>query len=311
MADTGCKKELKTAVVLDTDVGTDDAFAILAFSYFKDLRLDYLVASSGNASLEGATRNAIILKKYLGADTRIVMGIQPEKDKNVNEQEKNTFHGNDGLANISGEMTESLKLREEDLKEYIFFEEFMKKLLEYDDITYIGVGPTTNLAILIDIPEIKSRIKRIYLMGGGIEAFNCSHETEFNFSKNPKAVKKILESELDITMIPLDVTNRQNVDKDEIAALEATGNYPEFITFLKYNMKANQDYNHIDAAVLHDVLPVLYALRPDRFTVEDMKIAVDRYGSTKSDPAGSAVKVVTDVDEDLLDNFLTDAFRRR
>ncbi len=305
------KLDKHTKVVLDTDVGTDDAVAILTASYLPQAHVDYMVASKGNASLEGATRNAIILKKYLGMRTKIVQGKPPAADSNVNEAEKNTFHGNDGLANISSTMIKELGLSKKTLNNFMTYDKYSKKILRAKKIVYIAVGPTTNLAHSLDNPNFKQRISKIYIMGGGIHEFNCGHNTEFNFSKDPQSVKKILESGLDITLFPLDLTNYQRVQDYQIDKLEQTANCKYYIPMLKYNKKANLEYNKIDAAVLHDTMPVLYLAQPEKFTVQDMHISVDKYGATQLAPAGHKVHVALDVEKDLLNNTLTEIFSKK
>lgn len=129
--------------------------------------------------------------------------MPPEDDENVNAEEKNTFHGNDGLANIRAELIGSLSLAKQETDGYLTFDRLVEAAFDFDEILYIAVGPTTNLANLIEHDEIKSKISKVYIMGGGIKEFNCSNDTEFNFSKDPKSVKKILESGLDVTLFPL------------------------------------------------------------------------------------------------------------
>lgn len=302
------KTKKQKLVVLDTDVGTDDAAALLAAKFLPHVHIDYIVASKGNASLEGATRNAIILKNYLGLDAKVVQGQLPKADANVNEEEKNTFHGSDGLADISADMIREMGLSEADLHDFITYDAYCEEILKCDEIEYIAVGPSTNLANSLDNEEFRSKVSKIYIMGGGIHEFNCSHNTEFNFSKDPQSVKKIMESGLDITLFTLDLTNHQRVTEEQIAALESIGTFGNYITFLRYNLQANRSYNKIEAAVLHDVMPLLYMEHPEKFTAEDMKIEVDEFGATKQSENGQPVKVVMGAEETLLNATLTDIF---
>ena len=147
-------------------------------------------------------------------------------------------------------------------------------------------------------------------MGGGINEFNCSHDTEFNFSKDPKSVQKILSSGLDITLFPLDLTNHQRLTTEKIDALEKTRVFPEYITFFRHNLQANMDYNNIPAAVLHDTMPVLYFIRPEAFQIEDMTIKTDPFGATKIDKDGTLIHVAQGVDASLLESSLSKLFSK-
>lgn len=302
------KDTKKTVVIFDSDFGTDDAIALMIASDVSRDMFDYIIASQGNASLDGAVKNAVILKTDLGVNATIVQGMPPATDENVDEVEKNTFHGKDGLANIQSDLIASLGLTQEQLDDYMEFSAFTEEIEKADEIVYISVGPTTNLAQLIDNETIRSKISKAYIMGGGINEFNCSNDTEFNFSKDPQSVKKILDSGLDITLFPLDLINHQVVTHDMIAAYETYGIRPEFIEFLKFNLKANESYNGVSMAEMHDSMPVLYYVAPEEFQVSDMKITVDKCGSTKVSDDGALIHVATGVQDSLLKEHLVKAF---
>lgn len=93
----------KTALVLDTDVGTDDAMAFLFLKHF-GINPDHVIAVGGNTSNEGAIRNAVLLTRFLNIATTITGGHKIKLSK-----ELGTFHGKDGLANISRNMIDKLE----------------------------------------------------------------------------------------------------------------------------------------------------------------------------------------------------------
>lgn len=295
----------KHVTVFDTDVGTDDAFAVMMLSQMH-LPVDYLVATHGNARAEQAVKNAVLLKKYFGSDVTVVAGLPPEEEGNG---ENDTFHGADGLAGIAAQMAAELGLGERDFTDHISFDEMREALADADEITYIAVGPVTNLAALVGDDELRGKLSKIYLMGGGLAEFNCSHDTEFNFSKNPQAVATVLSSGTDITLFPLDLTNRQTVDEEEIRALAAYGTFSPFITFLEHNRQANIEYNDLPVAILHDCMPVLYALLPGDFTVVEKKLVSDEYGATRESENGRTIHVATQVTDGLLMDTLEKLFR--
>lgn len=295
-------------VVLDTDVGTDDAIAMLLASHFSDDTFDYVIASQGNTSLDGAVLNALLLKKYLGLNTTVVKGIPPKSDANVDVAEKNTFHGLDGLANLREKLIERLTFNDSEMENYISFDSLVEELSRHEEIIYIATGPTTNLANLIEHEAIRSKISKVYIMGGGISEYNCSNKNEFNFSKDPRSVDRILSSGLDITLFPLDLTNHQRVDREEIDRLEKTHRFSEFVEFLKFNLRSNILYNGIAAAVLHDTMPVLYCIQSEAFRVEDMRIKTDQYGATEISDGGTLIHVANGVDGSLLRSKLLEIF---
>lgn len=295
----GTKNEpiVKTALIFDTDLGTDDAIA-MAVMKKNNIKPNFVVVSGGNASSENAVRNAIIMKKFLSFNTVVVKGVEIKLSA-----EKNTFHGDDGLANISGQMIKDYKINNEELNNFISIDECIDKLKEYDKIEYIVVGPPTTLAYLLDIPEVDKKISNIYMMGGGINEFNCSHDTEFNFSKNPEAVKRVLESKHHIVLFPLDITNRQVLDEKMIEDYEKNGGRKELVTFLKFNRKSNNEFNHIDGAVMHDSTPVIYYINKNLFETEKSNIISDQYGHIEKSDDGNPVDVIVAFDrEKVLEN---------
>ncbi len=293
----------RNITILDTDLGTDDACAILLMKNLP-VKPDYIVASFGNTSLDGACRNAVILKKYLRLNAQIVKGLEPF----VISDEKNTFHGNDGLANCSEEMSEKLNISQKELNSVMSFENFSKEILNYDSITYITIGTLTSFAKLLKNKDFCKKLRGGYVMGGGINEFNCSNDTEFNFSKDPESVKKVLSCGLNITLFPLDLTNHQGLTSEQIDELEKTGKYPEYIEFLRYNLKSNTEYDNIPLAVLHDTMPVLYLSYPELFTTEEMRIASDEYARIFPSAEGKVVHICRDMKSGKLFEFMKSAF---
>ena len=306
----GAGTRKRKLVVLDTDVGTDDALAFLAAGFLKNVHIDYIVTSKGNTTLDGATRNAMILKNYLGLDAKIVRGFVTKADDKADKSEKSTFHGNDGLANISEDMIKEMGLTSEELSDCITYDTYIKEVTQCDEIEYIVIGPAANLANSLDSKEFRKKLSKVYVMGGGINKFNCSHNTEFNFFKDPQSAKKVLCSGKDITLFPLDFTNNQRVTESQINNLEKFGTFSDYITFLRFNRQSNIKYNGIDAAVIHDIMPVLYLEYPEEFQTEEMKIEVDQYGATVKSDSGAPIKVVVSAKENLFYDTLEQIFEK-
>lgn len=302
------KKQIKSVTIFDTDVGTDDAFAIMLLSQM-NVPVDYIVATQGNADAKQVVKNAIILKTYLKMDNVTIVSGMPANV--VNQGEKDTFHGKDGLANISEKMEKDLNLTNDQFTNFITFDELSKNLKTADEITYVSVGPVTNLAAMLKDRVLQSKIKRIYLMGGGIQEFNCDHNTEFNFSKNPQAVKEVLSSGLDITLFPLDLTNHHVISDEQITELKELDVFPEYIIFLEHNKKMNLKYNEIPDVVLHDCMPVLYMANQNDFILEDMKLISDSYGSISKNDNGSCIHVATKAKNGLLMDSIEMIFKKK
>ena len=70
------------------------------------------------------------------------------------------------------------------------------------------MGPLTNVAMALRIqPEIAQKIEKIYIMGGGWHEMNITPAAEFNFWIDPEAAKIVVNSGVEIVMVPLDATH--------------------------------------------------------------------------------------------------------
>ncbi|MFD2880744.1 nucleoside hydrolase [Paenibacillus rhizoplanae] len=59
-----------------------------------------------------------------------------------------------------------------------------------EKITLVPTAPLTNIALLITAyPEVKERIEKISLMGGGLAYGNVTRTAEFNIYVDPEAAR--------------------------------------------------------------------------------------------------------------------------
>ena len=85
-----------------------------------------------------------------------------------------------------------------------------------EPVTLVSTGPLTNVAaLLLSHPELKSRIGRISMMGGGIRHGNWTPAAEFNILVDPEAAELVFRSGVPITMAGLDVTEQALVYPEE------------------------------------------------------------------------------------------------
>lgn len=110
--------------------------------------------------------------------------------------------------------------------------ELLKNLIRgnQEKVVILTLGSLTNLAQLLEkYPDTKSKIKRIFIMGGAVEVKgnlkvkgvteNLKNEfAEWNIWIDPIASQKVFRSGVPITLVPLDATNHVLFTK-EIATL--------------------------------------------------------------------------------------------
>lgn len=296
------EKEVTSALVLDVDPGTDDAMVIMLLVK-NGVQPDYCVSTFGNMPWNYTQRNLNILAKVFDLKAEIACGAKEPYDKHV--VTCGDFHGNDALADVGDSLFNAVKMSQKDIDSNKSIADLAKYIMSKDSVTYIVVGPMATLSHLImDNPETESHIKRVLIMGGGVDVFNKDGDKEYNFAGDGIAVKNVFESSLDLTLFPLDITNTKAAfTKEQIADIDYS-KLPWARNCLEHNLRSNTKYNKIPMTILHDCLTVLYLLDPAQFTVTDMKLIANEGGHIERNDNGKTVHVATDLPADALYNFV-------
>lgn len=186
--------------IIDTDPGVDDAAAIILAN---KLNVDLLGISvvHGNVSLKQAVTNALRLKDLLKSDTPVYKGSErPLLQSRIDAKE---VHGSDGLGDMEWPEV-SAKVEKEHAVEMII--EASKK---YEgELGILAIGPLTNLALAIALDRnITGRINQVVIMGGNSKGQgNTTMVGEFNFLADPEAAAIVLDSGMNITLVPWETT---------------------------------------------------------------------------------------------------------
>ena len=300
---------INKVTILDCDPGTDDAMSLfLLKELYKEP--NYIISTFGNMPEEYTFKNAVILKHLFKMSSDIYRG--EEKGIEGTIPTCGDFHGTDGLADLAENLISELNLSSEEFKkEDKSYIELLKILEDVDEIEYVVTGPLTTLSKIIEKDKIKEKISRVLIMGGGIKEFNKEHETEYNFSGDPIAVKKVLESGLNIYLFPLDLTHKEVISSTKINELKSLNRKPIIIQVLECNARSNKKYDNLDGAVLHDTLPILFLFNEDRFKVQDIKVNSDEWGHIEVADNGNKIKVVVELEKDFLFNEIKRGFLKQ
>ena len=177
------------------------------------------------------------------------------------------------------------------------------------EVVLCAVAPLVNVAqALLRDPETMQKVKHVYMMGGTFCVENPKLSfplVEHNFRCDPEAARVVFDSDLPITLFPLDVTLKTPFTKDDLERLR-TARYPlndlvtreieDWLGWIK--ARFGRDYCH-----LHDPLTAAVILDPaivTRSVPTALKIECQgefTAGFNLPDPARPAnVNVVTEVD---------------
>ena len=253
-------------VILDCDPGHDDAFAIMLAA--KNLDLLGVTTVGGNGILKNVTRNALVVLEKIGrSDIPVYPGhAGPLVTPLVIAD---NVHGKSGM---DGPMVSEPK-RQPESKHAVDF--ITETVMAMEDITLIATGPLTNVAsALHKQPEIKDRLKAIYIMGGGAYAGNWTPAAEFNIYVDPEAAYTVFHSGVPLYMCGVNLTRQCLITSELIEAIRAVGNDTGMFGAQLCDFFAKGGNAH-----LHDACAVAWAIEPQLIQEAYLHVDVELRGT--------------------------------
>ena len=264
-----------TRLIIDTDPGIDDAYALALACMSPDVDLIGVTTVFGNVGLANTTRNALRVLALCGREDVPVAAGADRPLVHPHAHRARHVHGEDGLSGLSNTLPERTKgLAGTDAVA------LMVRLLDEspEPVTLVPIGPLTNIALLLAAhPSVQSKIARIVIMGGGLAGGNITAAAEFNIWSDPEAARRVLvEESVPTTLVPLDLTMRCAVDTRWLDRLTASGTVGATLVRLTdaYRSHYRLALGH-DGAVIHDAVAVAEAIKPGLLTTTAMPVEVD------------------------------------
>ncbi|RGT58046.1 nucleoside hydrolase [Solobacterium moorei] len=264
----------KIPVILDGDPGHDDAIAWVFAKANPAFDIKAVTSVAGNQTLAKTTYNAMRICTLLGIDVPIAKGRElPLLSPLITA---GNFHGESGLDGpaIPEPCMQLSELSSVDL---------MAKVLRESEgpVTIIATGPQTNVAaLLLTHPELKSKIGRISIMGGGLRNGNWTPAAEFNIFEDPEAAQIVFTSGIPLTMCGLDVTEKAIVYPEDEKRIREIGNQVSGIVadWLDFFFKHHAELGW-NGSPLHDPCAVAVLMKPEIFTTQEMYVEIDVEGN--------------------------------
>ncbi|TQM83161.1 pyrimidine-specific ribonucleoside hydrolase [Saccharothrix saharensis] len=265
---------MTTPLIIDTDPGVDDAFALALAAASPEVELIGVTTVFGNVSLENTTRNALRLLALLDRDD-VPVGVGASRPLVHPHPHLSSAHGSDGLSGFAHTLPEPT--RDVDGRDAVTL---MRDLLERADrpVTIVPIGPLTNVALLLAAhPGLKPKIGRLVVMGGGVNGGNVTATAEFNVWSDPEAARRVLvEEDVPTTLVPMDLTRRCAVSAEWLDALARTSGAAATLTGLTPDYLATyRRFLGWDGMAVHDAVAVAEAVRPGILAATPFPVDVD------------------------------------
>ncbi len=311
---------MRKKVIIDCDVGVDDALALILAFHSPELEVRAVTGVNGNVPLDQVFEN---IQKMLALirphdKPRIARGAdRPLMGEGIYAHQ---VHGGSGLGGARIE----LPIRQQWWDSFSGpADELICQLAREapGEFTLIALGPLTNLALALERdPRGMKNLNEIFIMGGAVRTpGNITQHAEFNIYVDPLAALRVFKSGLPITLTPLDITRQVALTPEVIQRrIQPLKNaYSRFvIEATGFDSRSRSFYGGRNSFYLHDPLAVGVAVLPDLVGMErvDLHVVTERgefFGQTtepreKSVPGQEAIKVGFEVNaEQFLDLFIS------
>ena len=181
--------------LIDTDVASDDAVALIMALRASDVRVAAITTVAGNVDVQQATRNALYVVELCGAKVPVYNGA--EKPLLRVYQNATWFHGRDGFGdhNYPAPAGSAAGTHAVDA--------IIETVAQNPGLVLVTLGPLTNVALAVSKkPSIAPKVGRCVVMGGApcCEG-NVTPAAEYNIWVDPEAARIVMHSGMPVELI--------------------------------------------------------------------------------------------------------------
>jgi inosine-uridine nucleoside N-ribohydrolase len=253
-------------VWIDTDVSigspireVDDAFALVLAFHSPEIRIAGLSTTYGNAPLGQTTRAARDLVQRFGWPANLTVD--------------HVFAGARSASDLGRRSDAS---------------DALAATLQEERITYIALGPLTNLATFLQLhPKVAHRIERVIFVGGqtpgtglGFGPARSFHIHDANVFKDSTATTAVLRSNIPLTLVPITTGAQLLVEGSDLRQLEKSGDAGDYLSrrsriwfwFWTHFVKTN-------GGPIFDTLAIVPATRPELLSIKKRYARIDQAGN--------------------------------
>lgn len=289
MSDAKRQRSEARRIIIDTDPGVDDALAILLAFGAKNIQVEGLTIVCGNGKdIRRLGANAKLLARTAGyPDVPVCLGDAPLDESQAAQDIPVHVHGEDGLGDVAAEYGRT----DAD------FEGFHSKSAAQfiadtcaaspGEITLVCIAPLSNVAAAMslrsDLPQL---VKELVIMGGAVHGElrgNRTPAAEANFVGDPEAAQATLTAGFrSVVLADLGITHQTDMSVLREACIKELPKslVPKMIyavsqAFIDCYTKTFKQ----PLAPAHDVVAVMYLMRPTLFTTKAARVEVELQGT--------------------------------
>ena len=248
--------------IIDTDIGSDDAAALIMAMKNPEIDILGITTIGGNIPLENTTKNALQVVEECKKEIPVYKGADKPLKRDL--VTAGNVHGKDGMGD-KGLIHPTRKAEEKNAVDFIL--ETVKK--NPNEIEIAVLGPVTNIALaIIKDRETMSKVKHIWSMGtAGFGKGNMSPVAEFNVFVDAESYDIMLNSQIPVTIAGFDLClGDASFTPDELKELEKTY-LGKFITDCNSTrLKFNEEITGTPYVDLPDAVAMATAIYEDVIT---------------------------------------------
>ena len=303
-------------VLFDHDGGYDDFLSLIMLLAMPYIEIEGIGITPADCYLEPATSATIkILRFFKRLDIEVSKGTIHGVNPFPREWREHAYHV-DALPILADYKYVLPAPVSEPGHEFL-----ARKLRESDKkLTVLITGPVSNIASALETnPSLSTKIEEIVWMGGAllVNGNVREHEhdgsAEWNAYWDPLSVQKLWQTDIPITIVPLDATNHVPVSKEFLKRLAHQSYYSVSDLAVQIWTKAvGPSYEYL--YFMWDTLTTSYLGAPQYIIFQNVRTKVTPSGKSAGrieiNESGRPVKAAFNVDVVGLKSYLLDLFKK-